>query len=131
MNHATPVQVLLERPLTRETIAGLKLRALRRRVWYGALDRVERGLVDLTIRWVDKVRSGTMTRVLLRILGKLARAMEHGMARVLLTGRELALQASLLAVGWGNSQAYAWRFDEGFQRALELWRALGRPGGSR
>ena len=125
MSHAMRVRVLLERPLTRETIAGLRLRALRRRVWYGALDRVERGLVDLTIRWVDKVRSRRLTETLLRILVKLARAMEQGMARVLAVGRELALQASLLAVGWGNTQAYAWRFDEGFRRTLGLWRAHG------
>ncbi len=54
MSGARLVRVLLERPLTRESIAGLKLRALRRRVWYGALDRIERGLVDLTIRWEGK-----------------------------------------------------------------------------
>ncbi len=112
--------MLLERPLTRETIAGLRLRALRRRVWYGALDRVERGLVDLTIRWVDRVRSRRLTETLLRILVKLARAMEQGMAGVLTTGRELALRASCLAVEWGNRQAHAWRFDESF------WRSLGR-----
>ncbi len=120
MNGAGLVQGLLERPLTRETIAGLKLRALRRRVWYGALDRIERGLVDLTIRWVDRVRSGRLAETLLRILVKLARAMEQGMARVLMVGRELALRASMLAVEWGNSQAYAWRFDEGFWRGLAL-----------
>jgi hypothetical protein len=118
MSHATPVRVLLERPLTRETIAGLRLRALRRRVWYGALDRIERGLVDLTIRWVDKVRSGRMARVLLRILEKLARAMEQRIVRVLTMGRDLALRASMLAVEWGDSQAYSWRFDEGFWRGL-------------
>ncbi len=94
--------------MTRETIAGLKLRALRRRVWYGALDRIERGLVDLTIPWVYKVRSGTMTQVLLRILWKLARTMEQGTAMVLIRGRRLAVRASVLAVEWGNSQAYAW-----------------------
>jgi hypothetical protein len=92
----------------------LKTRSLRRRVWYRVLDRIERGLVDLTIRWVDKVRSGTMARVLLRILGKLAQAMQQGMVRVLTVGRELALRASVLAVGWGNSDAYGWRFDRGF-----------------
>ncbi len=121
-----PVDDLLGWPLTRDVIAGLKTRALRRRVWFRALDRIERGLVDLTIRWVDKVRSGTMTRVLLRILGKLVRAMEQGMARVLTVGRDLALRASVLAVEWGNSRAYAWRFDESF------WRGLGFcvvPGG--
>ena len=73
MNQTTPVRALLEKPLTSETIAGMKVRALRRRVWYRALDRIERGLLDLTIRWVDKVRSGLMARVLLRILVKLAR----------------------------------------------------------
>ncbi len=123
MNQMTPVMALLEKPLTRDTIAGLKTRALRRRVWYGTLDRVERGLVDLTIRWVDKVRSRRLTETLLRILAKLVLAMEQGMARVLTVGRELALRASVLAVGWGNLQAYAWRFDESFWRGLALGRA--------
>ena len=86
------------------------------------LDRVERGLLDLTIRWVDNVRSGRLTETLLRILVKLARAMEQGMVRVLLVGRELAFRASLMAVRWGNGQAYAWRFDESFWRGLGLGR---------
>ena len=93
------------------------------------LDRVERGLLDLTIRWVDDVRSGRLTETLLRILVKLARAMEQGMARVLVVGRELALKASLLAVGWGNSQAFAWRFDESLWRGLALSRAPARDAG--
>ncbi len=70
MNQTTPVMELLEKPLRRDTILGLKTRALRRRVWYRTLDRIERGLVDLTIRWVDKVRNRTMARVLLWILGR-------------------------------------------------------------
>ena len=83
---------------------------------------MERGLVDLTIRWVDRVRNAAMARVLVRILRKLARALETGMARVLVAGRELALKASVLAVGWGNRQAYAWRFDRTF------WIGLARGG---
>ncbi len=47
MNQTTPVMALLEKPLTRDTILGLRTRALRRRVWYSALDRVERGLWTL------------------------------------------------------------------------------------
>jgi len=94
------------------------------------LDRVERGLLDLTIRWVDNVRSGRLTETLLRILVKLARAMEQGMSRVLVVGRELALQASVFGVRWGNDLAYAWRFDESFWRGLGLSRALvRRPAG--
>jgi hypothetical protein len=81
---------------------------------------MERGLVDLTILWVDKVRSGRMTETLVRILAKLAMALETGMGRVLRRGRELALRASSLAVGWGNNQAHAWRYDESYALALGL-----------
>ncbi len=118
MNQMTPVMALLEKPLTRDIIAGLKTRALRRRVWFRALDRIERGLVDVTIRWVDKVRSRLMARVLLRILVKLARAMESSMARALGRGRIVAARLSGLAVGWGNLDAYSWKFEEAFQRFL-------------
>src|SRR2546425_9679055 len=111
---------LVKEPITREILVGLKTRGLRRRLWYTTLDRMERGLVDLTIRWVDKVRSGRMTETLMRILEKLAQALETGMGRVLGRGRELALRASSLAVGWGNSQAYAWRHDESYGLALGL-----------
>ena len=111
---------LLERPITREVLIGIKTRGLRRRVWYRALDRMERGLVDLTIRWVDKVRSGRMTETLVRILAKLAQALETGMGKVLGKGRVLAARASELAVKWGNVSAYSWRYEQGFCRAIGL-----------
>ncbi len=96
----------------------MKTRGLRMRVWYWALDRMERGLVDLTIRWVDKVRSGRMTETLMRILEKLAQALETGVGRVLARGRVLAVRASELAVGWGNRSAFCWRFETAFANAL-------------
>jgi hypothetical protein len=74
--------------------------------------------VDLTIRWVDKIRSRTMTSVLLLILEKLALALEQGMARVLAIGSSLAFRASELAVCWGYNEAYAWRLDVSFWQAL-------------
>src|SRR2546422_8735404 len=120
LNEELNLQEILDSPLTGRKLAGLKTRALRRRVWYRVLDRVERGLLDLTIRWVDEVHSERLTETLLRILVKLAQAMEHGIGRVLTVGRDLALRASLLAVGWGNSQAYDWRFDESFWRGLAV-----------
>jgi hypothetical protein len=114
LTEESSLQGILDSPLTGRKIAGLKTRALRKRVWYRVLDRVERGLLDLTIRWVDNVRSGRLTEMLLRILVKLARAMTQGMARVLVVGRELALRASVLAVRWGNAEAYSWRSDRTF-----------------
>ena len=111
---------LLERPITREALIGIKTRGLRRGVWYGALDRMERGLVDLTIRWVNKVRSGRMTETLMQILAKLAQALETGMGKVLGKGGILATRASELAVKWGNVSACSWRYEQGFCRALGL-----------
>src|SRR5256712_11789286 len=98
---------LLERPITREVLIGIKTRGLRRRLWYSTLSRIERGLVDLTIRWVDKGRSGRMTETLVRILAKLALALETGMGRVLGRGRMLAARASELAVEWSNRPPFA------------------------
>ena len=124
MNEESNVQEILDSPLTGRKLAGLKTRALRKRVWFRVLDRVERGLLDLTIRWVDNVRSGRLTETLLRILVKLAWAMEQGLSRVLVVGRELALRASVLAVSWGNVNAYSWRSDRGFWLGVtkDLWR---------
>src|SRR5713226_3119284 len=102
---------ILKEPITREVLVGLKTRGLRRRLWYCTLSRIERGLVDLTIRWVDKVRSGRLAETLVRILAKLAMALETGMGRVLARGRMLAVRASELAVGWGNGAAFYWRFE--------------------
>jgi hypothetical protein len=103
----------------------IRTRSLRKRIWFRVLDRIERGLVDLTIRWVDKVRNGTMARVLLRILKKLAQALEQRMARILWVGRALAGRASRIAVGWGNSDAYTWRFEREFW--IGLARAIVKP----
>src|SRR6266536_290623 len=124
MSEESGLHQILQSPLTGRKLAGLKTRALRKRVWYRVLSRMERGLLDLTMRWVGEVKSRTMTRVVIRILLKLARAMEQGMARVLVVGRELALRASVLAVGWGNVEAYSWRSDRGFWLGVtkDLWR---------
>ncbi len=106
--------------LSRLSLVALRTKALRRRIWYRVLSRIERGLVDLTIRWVDRVKSVRLAQVLIRILGKLVRALNSGMVGVLEMGSVLALRASGLAVGWGDGLAFGWRFDTGFGRALGL-----------
>ena len=76
--------------------------------------------MDLTIRWVDKVRSDRLERVLLLILAKLARALNERMVRVLERGRELARGLSRFAVEWGNAEACGWSLERAFQLALGL-----------
>ena len=100
--------------LTRSSIVSIKTRSIRKRIWFKTLDRLERGFVDLTIRWVDKVRNEAMAKVLVRILEKLVHQLEFNMVRALSTGKEAAFRASFLAVEWGNNEAYSWRFDKAF-----------------
>ena len=52
-------------------LRSVRLAALRRRVWYRVLDRVERGIVDLTIVFVEKVQSQVLAKELVKILAKL------------------------------------------------------------
>src|SRR5207247_9917611 len=100
MNEEATLEKRLETPVTGRKLAGLKTRALRKRVWYRALSRMERGLLDLTMRWVGEVKSRTMTRVVIRILLKLERALNRSMVRVFQKGGALAERIGALAVSW-------------------------------
>ncbi len=125
LNQTIQSQRVLEEPVTRLSLSSMRTRALRKRVWYRVLNRMERGLVDLTIRWVDKVKNRTMTRVLLRILEKLEDALDNGMVRILEKGRIAALRLSQLATTWNDKLAFAWRYDQDFAKALGF-QTLGR-----
>ena len=104
--------------LTRQYLIGMKTRALRRRIWFKALSRVERGLVDLTIAWVNRVKSISLAIVLTEILRKLALAVEGTKFRTMELGRRLAMELSDLAVSWGSEQARPWRSDKSFHLFL-------------
>jgi len=61
-----------------------------------------------------------MTRVVIQILLKLARALNRSMVSIFEKGGILAASISELAVGWGNDFAHSWRFDLGFQMVLGM-----------
>ncbi len=63
----TMLEELLHLPITKNRLVGLKTTALRKRTWFRVSDRVERSPVDHTIRWVNRVKSGMMARVLMGI----------------------------------------------------------------
>jgi hypothetical protein len=102
-------------------LADAKKAAFRRGVWFRVLSRVERGVVDLTMRYVDDIKSAMLAKVLTAILDKLQLAMESMVDRLVRTvGVSLAQKMSGLAVGWGNCSASAWALDRGFARYLAL-----------
>ena len=108
-------------PLTRQTLANLKLKALRRGVWFRALKQSERKLLDLTIRIVHQVRSFLLARLVSEIVGKLCDVMESRVYRLMKSeGRSMVERLSEIAQSWGYWNAKYWAHDLGFMQYLVI-----------
>lgn len=100
-------------------LAQSKKLALRRKVWFRVLNRVERGVIDLTLKCVDTIRSGRLAKVVTAILVKLESASESTVDVLVRTlGLPLAQKISRIAVCWGNFSALAWAGDPAFAKFL-------------
>jgi len=97
----------------------LKVKAMRAGVWFRALSRIDRVLVDLTIRVAGAVRSFTLAKNLLAVVRKLESTMESRFLRAVKEiGVPAAHRLSLVAQEWGNLGAVKWKSDVGFARYL-------------
>jgi hypothetical protein len=104
-----------------KVLAEVKRTAFRRGVWFRALTRIERGVVDLTLRYVDDIKSSKLAKVLTAIMEKIQLATENMTDRLIRTvGAPLAKKISSIAVSWGYHSASAWAKDRGFARYLTL-----------
>ncbi len=93
--------------------------ALRRGIWFKILNRVERGIIDLTVKCVDDIRSVKLAKVVTAIIDKLHFAVESTVDRLVRTiGLSLARKISNIAVNWGNRLASIWADDRAFARFL-------------
>jgi hypothetical protein len=100
-------------------LAETKKFALRRRIWFSTLSRVERGIIDLTIKYVDRIQSITLAKVVTAIIVKLQCALESIVDRLVKTvGLPLVRKISDIAVSWGNHLAFMWADDCAFARFL-------------
>ena len=98
-----------------------KVKALRRRVWFKTLIKMERGLINSVIEVVDKVRSTLLTKVLTSIVKKLLTALESHVTRMMReVGQPLAKKISLIAQSWGNKSAGEWITNKGFIQFLAV-----------
>ena len=99
----------------------VKQAALRRGIWFRALSRLERGVLDLTVRYVVSIKSATLATVVTAILNKLRLATESKVDRLVKTvGFSLARKISGLAQSWGNRSAFSWAEDASFARYLAV-----------
>ncbi len=100
-------------------LSEFKKTALRRGVWFRSLNRIERGIIDLTVRCVDNIKSTQLAKLVTAIIGKLQQAMESTVDRLVRTiGLPLARKISDIAVSWGNRLAIKWAEDRAFARFL-------------
>jgi len=102
-------------------LAETKKVALRRKVWFKSLSRVERGIIDLTVRYVESIKSSKLAQVVTAIVEKLQLSMETIAEKMVRTlGLPLARKISGIAVSWGNCLAKLWAEDRVFARFLVI-----------
>lgn len=107
--------------LTSGFLVEMRRKALRRGVWYRALDRVERVILSLSARVVDRVKSVVLGFELVKILSKLRDALKSRFVRRMEEfGFRRAREVARQAVEWGYGAAMGWASDLGFVRYLTL-----------
>lgn len=100
---------------TRQDLVIIKSRALRTGVWFRALSKVERAIIDLTIKCVDKVRSTVLARTISTIVSKILQSLEEDfMTRAERIGHEIAERLCTVGERWGNKACSTWKCDKCF-----------------
>jgi hypothetical protein len=107
--------------LNRTQLAKLKRKAMRYGVWFRALRRIDRVLIDLTIKVACNVRSVVLAKSILALARKLEGIMESGFSRALReVGFQRAQKLSLVAQKWGHLSANEWSSDPSFAGFLAV-----------
>jgi len=113
--------------VTRGMLVSVRRLAMRRRVWFKVLSRMERAVVSLTIRCVEEVRSVKLAMIVKAIVDKLEEAVKGRVERLMgSVGRSLARMIVEIAVSWGNVEAVEWASDRGFIRYVTVME-MNRP----
>ena len=117
----TLMQSILSIPLNRTQLVKLRMKAIRAGVWFRALPRIDRVLVDLTIKVTENIRSTHLARSLFAVVDKLEGLLESSVLKTLrLIGRPLAEKISLTAQKLGNTSARNWAADSSFAFFLAI-----------
>jgi hypothetical protein len=100
----------------REGLAKLKTIAVRRGLWFRVLSALERAVVDLTLKVVERVRSSVLRGILKSIASKVVEALKSRSfkERAMAIGRALAERLARIAERLGNKRAREWAEDPNF-----------------
>jgi hypothetical protein len=114
--------------IDRASLVCIRRKAMRAGVWFRALRRIDRVLVDLTIQVADGVRSQRLARSILEVTRKLEGALESRFSRAIREiGFAIVQRLSLFAQRWGYGAAVAWASDKGFARYWAVMKLNGHP----
>jgi hypothetical protein len=99
---------------TREILVEARRRALRRGVWFKALDGVERGILSLASQIINTVRSSVLSVQLVKIIAKIRDACKSGFIKHLeqfgMT-RVRVIQAQAFSFGYEGAKMLSNDFD--------------------
>jgi hypothetical protein len=108
-------------PATACELLLVKKAALRRGIWYRALSRAERGVLDLTAKYVKYIRSSKLANLVTGLIEKLQIASQSTLDKLTRSvGLLLAQKISDVAVGLGNRSAASWAVDLEFAKFLAV-----------
>jgi hypothetical protein len=108
--------------LEKASLIKLRLKAMRSGVWFKALSRIDRVLVNLTIQVANcNVHSSSLISRLLSVTEKLEVLLESRLSRAKREiGFPLASKFSSIAQSWGNKLAKAWATEQEFATYLAV-----------
>jgi hypothetical protein len=107
--------------LDKRKLINLKTKAIRSGAWFKALKRIDRVLLDLTIKVVGSIKSAKLAKSILTLTRKLEDAMKGSFSsRLREIGLPLAQKTSRVAQELGNISAGDWAFDSSFATFLAV-----------
>ena len=84
--------------LTRKALANIRRKLIRTKAWFRLLTSAEKGIIDLTIKCVERVRSARLAKILERILVKASEVLKSQfLNKVRTIGEPLASEVSRIA----------------------------------
>ena len=102
-------------------LLGIRRKAIRSGIWFKALTKSERAILDLIPRCVDKLRSPKLIDIVAKIIVKVKNALKSPVISLMeQIGRPLAKRLSRIAQRWGNKTAKEWAEDQSFIRYLTI-----------
>jgi hypothetical protein len=106
---------------TKSFLRRVRREALKKRVWFRVLDRVECGIFNLVVSVLERVESTVLGSVLVRIIAKIRDAMKGDFVKMFeKVGIKRAYEFAGYASMWGYGKTYNWLDNHDFARYLTV-----------